>query len=69
MVIDHNNEETVREVLDRGFWAAFSIYPFTKMGNERIVEIVRSYGVERISAIRPATGAYPIRSRCRRPPS
>ena len=26
-VIDHNNEETVREVLDRGFWAAFSIYP------------------------------------------
>ena len=42
VVIDHNNEETVREVLDRGFWAAFSIYPFTKMGNERMVEIVRS---------------------------
>jgi uncharacterized protein len=48
VVIDHNNEETVREVLDRGFWAAFSIYPFTKMGNERMVEIVRSYGTERI---------------------
>ena len=48
VVIDHNNEETVREVLDRGFWAAFSIYPFTKMGNERMVEIVRSYGAERI---------------------
>jgi predicted metal-dependent TIM-barrel fold hydrolase len=25
--IDHNNEETVREVLGRRFWAAFSIYP------------------------------------------
>ena len=48
VVIDHNNEETVRDVLDRGFWAAFSIYPFTKMGNERMVEIVRTYGAERI---------------------
>ena len=48
VVIDHNNEETVREVLDRGFWAAFSIYPSTKMGNERMVEIMRQYGAERI---------------------
>ena len=48
VVIDHNNEETVREVLDRGFWAAFSIYPFTKMGNERMVDIVKTYGSERI---------------------
>ncbi|HZG24334.1 MAG TPA: TatD family hydrolase, partial [Chitinophagaceae bacterium] len=29
VIIDHNNEETVKEVLDRGFWAAFTIYPFT----------------------------------------
>ena len=48
VVIDHNNEETVREVLDRGFWAAFTIYPKTKMGNERMVEVVRKYGPERI---------------------
>ncbi|MFQ6018071.1 MAG: TatD family hydrolase [Kiloniellaceae bacterium] len=48
VVIDHNNEETVREVLDRGFWAAFTIYPQTKMGNERMVELVRQYGSERI---------------------
>ena len=41
MVIDHNNEETVKEVLDRGFWAAFTIYPKTKMGNERMVEVAR----------------------------
>lgn len=47
-VIDHNNEETVREVLDRGFFTAFSIYPSTKMGNERMTEIVRQYGAERI---------------------
>ncbi len=48
VVIDHNNEETVRETLNRGYWAAFTIYPHTKMGNERMVEIVRQYGAERI---------------------
>lgn len=48
VVIDHNNEETVQSVLDRGFWAAFTIYPKTKMGNERMVEVVRKYGSDRI---------------------
>lgn len=48
VIVDHNNEETVKEVLDRGFWAAFTIYPFTKMGNERMVAIVKQYGTERI---------------------
>ncbi len=48
VVVDHNNEETVREVLDRGYWAAFSIYPSTKMGNVRMVEILRQYGANRI---------------------
>ena len=47
-MIDHNTEETVQEVLDRGFYAGFSIYPQTKMGNERMTEIVRHYGPERI---------------------
>ncbi|NEQ49519.1 MAG: TatD family hydrolase [Leptolyngbya sp. SIO3F4] len=48
VVVDHCNEETVQEVLDRGFWAAFTIYPKTKMGNARMVEVVRHYGCERI---------------------
>jgi predicted metal-dependent TIM-barrel fold hydrolase len=48
LVIDHNNEETVQDVLDFGAWAAFTIYPHTKMGSERMVEIVKKYGPERI---------------------
>lgn len=48
VVIDHNNEETVREVLDKGFIAAFTIYPKTKMGNERMVEVVRTFGSDNI---------------------
>ncbi|KAM3113725.1 TatD family hydrolase [Phormidesmis sp. 146-33] len=48
VIVDHANEETVQDILDRGFWAAFSIYPHTKMGNERMTEIVRQYGSEKI---------------------
>jgi predicted metal-dependent TIM-barrel fold hydrolase len=48
VVIDHNNEETVAEVLDRGFWAGFTIYPRTKMDAARMVEIVRKHGKERV---------------------
>ena len=48
VIIDHNNEETVKAVHDRGYWTAFTIYPGTKMGNERMVEIVKEYGSERI---------------------
>lgn len=48
VIIDHANEETVEEILDRGFWCAFSIYPNTKMGNERMVEVVKRYGHPRI---------------------
>ena len=48
LVIDHNNEETVEDVLDAGAWAAFTIYPHTKMGSERMVELVKKYGSERI---------------------
>src|SRR5207248_7259235 len=48
LVIDHNNEETVEDVLEAGAWAAFTIYPHTKMGSERMVEIVKKYGPDRL---------------------
>ena len=48
VMIDHNNEETVRDVLERGFWAGFTLYPHTKMDGERMVEVARQYGPERI---------------------
>ncbi len=48
VVIDHNNEETCKEVLDRGFWCAFTIYPKTKMGNMRMVGLAKKYGSERV---------------------
>ena len=48
VVIDHNNEGTVKAVLDRGYWAAFTIYPNTKMDSHRMVEVIRHYGADRI---------------------
>jgi uncharacterized protein len=48
VVIDHCNEETIEEVKDRGFWAGFSIYPHSKMTAERMLELVRRYGAERL---------------------
>lgn len=48
VIIDHNNEETVSDVLDRGYWVGFTIYPKTKMGNERMVNIVKQYGSDKI---------------------
>lgn len=48
LVIDHNNEETYRDVLDRGAWAAFTIYPHTKMDAQRMAEIIAKHGSERV---------------------
>lgn len=58
VVIDHNNEETVGDVLDQGYWAGFTIYPKTKMGNERMVDIVRQYGADHIIVNSSADWGY-----------
>lgn len=47
-LVDHNNEETLKSVLDSGCWAGHSIYPKTKMDEARMVTLVKQYGVERM---------------------
>jgi predicted metal-dependent TIM-barrel fold hydrolase len=47
-LVDHNNEETLRGVLDSGCWAGHSIYPKTKMDEPRMVALVKAYGSERM---------------------
>lgn len=48
VLIDHNNEETLPLVLRTGCWAGHSIYPKTKMDEDRMVTLVKKYGSERI---------------------
>lgn len=48
VLIDHNNEETLPLVLDTGCWAGHTIYPNTKMDEERMAALVLKYGDKRI---------------------
>jgi uncharacterized protein len=48
VLIDHNNEETLPLVRATGCWAGHSIYPDTKMTEERMVALLQKFGVERM---------------------
>jgi predicted metal-dependent TIM-barrel fold hydrolase len=48
VLVDHNNEETIRATLDSGCWAGHSIYPNTKMDEPRMVVLVQQDGAHRI---------------------
>lgn len=48
IVIDHNNEETIASVKELGCWAGHTIYPITKLSPERMIEILRKYGTDRM---------------------
>jgi predicted metal-dependent TIM-barrel fold hydrolase len=48
VVLDHLNEMTVAMVKESGCWLGFSIYPDTKMDEDRMVAILREYGTEKV---------------------
>ncbi|MEW6321529.1 MAG: TatD family hydrolase [Acidobacteriota bacterium] len=48
VLIDHNNEETLPLVLESRCWAGHTIYPKTKMDEERMAALVETYGSDRI---------------------
>lgn len=48
VLVDHNTEETVELLAGSGHYVAFSIYPDTKMTEERVGAILARYGVERM---------------------
>jgi len=48
VLIDHNNEETLPLVLSTKCWAGHTIYPKTKMDEDRMAVLVGKYGPDRI---------------------
>jgi uncharacterized protein len=48
VLIDHNNEETLPIVLATRCWAGHTIYPATKMDEQRMAALVKKYGPDRI---------------------
>ncbi len=48
VLVDHVEEHTISEVLDRGFWAGMTLYPVTKCTPERAVDMIERFGGERL---------------------
>ncbi len=48
VLIDHVEEHTVREVLERGHWAGMTLYPDSKCTPQRAVDIFEVHGTERL---------------------
>lgn len=48
VLIDHVEEHTVAEVLDKGFWAGMTLYPDTKCTSQRAADIIEMHGTERL---------------------
>jgi len=48
IIIDHVEEHTVEMVLDAGMWAGMTLYPETKCTPARAVDILETYGREKL---------------------
>jgi len=48
VIVDHIEEHTAPLVLDHGFWAGMTLYPETKCTAARAVDIIETYGHERV---------------------
>ncbi|MFG3039132.1 TatD family hydrolase [Streptomyces sp. NPDC048330] len=48
VLLDHLNETTVAEAKQSGCWLGFSVYPDTKMDEDRMVALLRTYGPEKV---------------------
>ncbi|MEM1225599.1 MAG: TatD family hydrolase [Planctomycetota bacterium] len=50
VLVDHVEEHTVGEVLDRGFWAGMTLYPVTKCTPDRAADMIERYAGEKLLA-------------------
>lgn len=48
VIIDHLNEQTLPLVLETDCWRGHSIYPNTKMSEDRMVKLLQQYGLEKM---------------------
>lgn len=48
VIIDHVEEHTIHEVLDRGFWAGITLYPESKSTPVRAVDMIEAVSGQRV---------------------
>jgi len=46
--VDHNTEETIKHTLDSGCYAGMTVYPYSKLNPQRVSDMVKHYGHERV---------------------
>jgi uncharacterized protein len=49
LLLDHATEETIKMIVDSGAWAGFTVYPHTKLTPERCVNMLKEFGVEKMT--------------------
>jgi len=48
IVVDHNTEDTMDLTRKTDVWAGMTVYPFSKLNPERVVHLLRRWGLERV---------------------
>lgn len=48
VMVDHAEEHTVQMILDLGYWAGLTLYPQTKVSPQRAVDMIETFGPDRI---------------------
>ena len=49
VVVDHNTEETMPLTRKTDYWAGLTVYPYSKLNPRRVVDILRRWGLERVT--------------------
>lgn len=47
IIVDHNTEDTMDLVRRTGVWAGMTVYPYSKLNPERVIGLLRRWGLER----------------------
>lgn len=47
IVVDHNTENTMDLVKATPYWAGMTVYPYSKLNPERVIALLRRWGLER----------------------
>ena len=48
VLVDHAEEHTIELILQHGYWAGLTLYPQTKVSAARAVDMIETYGPDRI---------------------
>ncbi len=48
IIVDHNTEQTMDLTRKRQVWAGLTVYPYSKLNPERVVDILKKWGLEQV---------------------